>query len=818
MKRILILMLCFACFLGGYAQGMSDTQVMQFVQKEAKAGTSQAQIVTKLIQRGVKIDQIRRIKNQYQSQIQKRGLSGSADAAMNQVESRMRADNGRKERALVSGNTQQVETQAEQEADLDYAQIQQNINNQETVKAGPDDLKVFGRDIFNNRLLSFEPNMNLATPQNYVLGPGDQVVIDIYGASQKTEILTVSPDGTITVPGYGPIQVSGMTVAAAKQKLRSSLGTRYASSNLDLTVGQTRTIMVNVMGEVKVPGTYTLSAFATVFHALYMAGGINDLGTLRNIKVFRQGRQITVVDVYEYILNGRLAGNVRLMDNDVIQVGPYDCLVGINGNVKRPMFYEMRPNESVKTLVKYAGGFTGDAYQKSLRLVRKTGSHYSVFNVNEFDMASFKVADGDAVEVDGILNRYENMVEITGAVFRAGKYQLGSDVNSVKTLIEHADGLTEDAFTARAVLNRMKDDRTREVLSVDVQGIMNGTVADIPLRNEDVLFIPTQAERVSERTLTITGEVMSPGTYEYADNMTLEDFVLQAGGLTDAASTVKVDVSRRIRDPKSTKAGQEISKTYSFALKDGFVVDGTKGFVLEPYDVVQVRRSPGYLLPRNIRVEGEVTFEGDFTLEKKNQRLSDVIKMAGGITDQAYVRGARLERRMTGDEKARMQAAIQLARQTAVGKDSINLDMLETSETYPVGIHLDEALANPGGDADIVLREGDRLIVPEYNGTVKISGNVLYPITVAYKPGKNYKYYVNQAGGFGHRAKKSKTYIVYQNATGSLAKKGEIEPGCELIVPSKPERNASNIMQWISLGTSFASLATMIASIANLLK
>ena len=819
MKRILILMLCFACFLGGYAQGMSDTQVMQFVQKETKAGTSQSQIVTKLMQKGVKIDQIRRIKNQYQKQLQQRGLAGTADAAINDAQNRMRKDNGRKERQqnIVSGNLNQEESLS-QEADLEYAQIQQNINEQEVGKAGPDSLKVFGRDIFNNRLLSFEPNMNLATPQNYVLGPGDQIVVDIYGASQKTETLTVSPDGTITVPGYGPIQVSGMTVAAAKQKLRRSLGSRYASSNLDLTVGQTRTIMVNVMGEVKVPGTYTLSAFATVFHALYMAGGISDLGTLRNIKVFRQGRQITVVDVYEYILNGRLAGNVRLMDNDVIQVGPYDCLVGINGNVKRPMFYEMRPNESVKTLVKYAGGFTGDAYQKSLRLVRKTGSHYSVFNVNEFDMASFKVADGDAVEVDGILNRYENMVEITGAVFRAGKYQLGSDVNSVKTLIEHADGLTEDAFTARAVLNRMKDDRTREVLSVDVQGIMNGTVADIPLRNEDVLFIPTQAERVSERTLTITGEVMSPGTYEYADNMTLEDFVLQAGGLTDAASTVKVDVSRRIRDPKSTKAGQEISKTYSFALKDGFVVDGTKGFVLEPYDVVQVRRSPGYLLPRNIRVEGEVTFEGDFTLEKKNQRLSDVIKMAGGITDQAYVRGARLERRMTGDEKARMQAAIQLARQTAVGKDSINLDMLETSETYPVGIHLDEALANPGSDADIVLREGDRLIVPEYNGTVKISGNVLYPITVAYKPGKNYKYYVNQAGGFGHRAKKSKTYIVYQNATGSLAKKGEIEPGCELIVPTKPERNASNIMQWVSLGTSFASLATMIASIVNLLK
>ena len=812
-----MMMICMACVIGGFAQSMTDTQVLQFVQSETKAGSSQSQIVTKLIQKGVNIDQIRRIRNQYQKQLKQRGLSGAADAALKEADSRMRKDNGREKRNLVARNLDQEETLS-QEADLEYAQIQQNIINRDSVRLMNDTLKVFGRDIFNNRLLSFEPNMNLATPQNYVLGPGDQVVIDIYGASQRTMTLTVSPDGTVTVPGYGPVHVSGLSVASAKQKLRSSLGSRYASSNLDLTVGQTRTIMVNVMGEVRVPGTYTLSAFATVFHALYLAGGINDLGTLRNVKVFRQGRQVTVVDIYDYILNGRLGGNIRLMDNDVIQVGPYDCLVGITGNVKRPMFYEMRSNESVKTLLNYAGGFTGDAYQKNVRLTRKSGSHFSVFNVNEFDMATFKVADGDAVEVDGILNRYETMVEVTGAVFRPGKFELGGAVTTVKQLVEHADGLTEDAFTAHAVLNRMKEDRTREVLSVDIKGIMEGTVADIPLRNEDVLFIPTQTERVSERILTISGEVMAPGSYEYADNMTLEDFVLMAGGLTDAASTVKVDVSRRIRDPKSLKAGQEISKTYSFALKDGLVVDGTQGFVLEPYDVVQVRRSPGYLLPRNVTVEGEVAFEGDFTLEKKNQRLSDLIKMAGGVTDQAYVRGARLERMMTEDEKARMQAAIQLARQTAAGKDSIDLDMLSTAESYPVGIHLDEALANPGDDADIVLREGDRLVVPEFNGTVKISGNVLYPITVAYKAGKNYKYYINQAGGFGQRAKKSKTYIVYQNGTGSLAKKGKVEPGCELIVPNKPEHNPQNLLQWISLGTSFASLATMITSIVHLVK
>ncbi len=812
-----MMMICMACVIGGFAQSMTDTQVLQFVQSETKAGSSQSQIVTKLIQKGVNIDQIRRIRNQYQKQLKQRGLSGAADAALKEADSRMRKDNGREKRNLVTRNLDQEETLS-QEADLEYAQIQQNIIDQDSVRLMNDTQKVFGRDIFNNRLLSFEPNMNLATPQNYVLGPGDQVVIDIYGASQRTMTITVSPDGTVTVPGYGPIQVSGLSVASAKQKLRSSLGSRYASSNLDLTVGQTRTIMVNVMGEVRVPGTYTLSAFATVFHALYLAGGINDLGTLRNVKVFRQGRQVTVVDIYDYILNGRLGGNIRLMDNDVIQVGPYDCLVGITGNVKRPMFYEMRSNESVKTLLNYAGGFTGDAYQKNVRLTRKSGSHFSVFNVNEFDLATFKVADGDAVEVDGILNRYENMVEVTGAVFRPGKFELGGAVSTVKQLVEHADGLTEDAFTAHAVLNRIKEDRTREVLSVDIKGIMEGTVADIPLRNEDVLFIPTQTKRVSERILTISGEVMAPGSYEYADNMTLEDFVLMAGGLTDAASTVKVDVSRRIRDPKSLKAGQEISKTYSFALKDGLVVDGTQGFVLEPYDVVQVRRSPGYMLPRNVTVEGEVAFEGDFTLEKKNQRLSDLIKMAGGVTDQAYVRGARLERMMTEDEKARMLAAIQLARQTAAGKDSINLDMLSTAESYPVGIHLDEALANPGGDADIVLREGDRLVVPEFNGTVKISGNVLYPITVAYKAGKNYKYYINQAGGFGQRAKKSKTYIVYQNGTGSLAKKGKVEPGCELIVPNKPEHNPQNLLQWISLGTSFASLATMITSIVHLVK
>ena len=810
MKRILILFFCsFVLSHVAFAQGMSDQQVMQFIQREAQAGTSQAQIVTKLMQRGVKIDQIRRLRNQYDKQLKQSGNAGNADAAISTAENRMRqnhADNQTQQVTVGKQGTTQAEIQ--HEADIQYAEIQQNINQHVDGEVGEAKLKVFGRDIFNNKLLSFEPNMNIATPQNYVLGPGDAVVIDIYGASQKSETLTVSPDGDITVPGFGPIHVAGLSVAGAQSKIRSTLGSRYASSSLKLTVGQTRSIMVNVMGEVKAPGTYTLSAFATVFHALYMAGGINDLGTLRNIKVFRGGKQVTVVDVYEYILNGRLAGNIRLHENDVIVVGPYDCLVGVQGNVKRPMFYEMRPTESVAQVIKNAGGFTGDAYKKSVRLVRKSGERYSVHNVDEFDQSSFKLADGDNITVDGMINRYENMVEVKGAVFRPGQFELGKNITTVRSLIEAADGLTEDAFTSRGVMYRMKEDRTLEAQSIDIAGIMAGTVADIPLKNEDVLFIPTQTDRVSERTVTINGEVFSPGTFVFADNETIEDLIIRAGGLTDAASLAKVDVSRRIVDPNATSKSDEIAKTFSFSLKDGLVIEGDRDFVLEPYDVVSVRRSPAFSTARTIRVDGEVNFEGSFTLEHKKMHLTDAIKMAGGATDDAYLRGARLVRVMNDEERVRQQATLEAIRNILTERgDSISGAKLQLGDTYVVGIELDKAMKDPGGAYDVMLREGDHIFVPEFNGSVKISGDVFFPNTVSYVAGKGYKYYVNQAGGFGNRSKKSKTFIVYQNGTIGVASKGaKPEPGCEIVVPSKKQRNPVNWASFISMGTSLASL------------
>ena len=810
LRNLLLILLFFP--LAAIAQSMSDSQILDLIKRETSAGSSRSQIVTKLVQRGVKIDQIRRVRAQYEKQLRTRGLSGSADEAVEEAGSRMRTSNSELDDDITSGK-RGTKSELNSDADVRYYEFADDALEGQEVDS-IERKKIFGHDIFNNKLLSFEPNMNIATPQDYVLGPGDQLVIDIYGASQKSYQLTVSPEGTVTVPDYGPVTVAGMTVAAANSRIRASLGSRYSSSSLKVSVAQTRTILVNVMGEVRSPGTYHLSAFASVFHALYAAGGISDLGTLRNIRVIRGGQLVTVVDIYEYILNGRLAGNIRLKEGDVIQVGAYDCLVNVTGNVKRPMYYEMRPTESVGTLLKYAGGFTGDAYRKSVRLVRKSGERYGVYNVEEFEQSSFRVADGDAVKVDAMLDRFENMVEVKGAVFRPGQYRLGEQVTTVRGLIEQADGVTEDAFTAHGVLHRMRADRSLEIISVDVAGILAGTVADIPLANEDVLFIPTQTELINSRYVVIEGEVLSPGEYQWAANMTLEDLVMKAGGLTDAASVAKVDVSRRLVDPKATKAGSELAKTYSFALKEGFVIDGTPGFTLEPYDIVQVFRSPGYHTPRRVSVEGEVNFAGSYTLEMKNQRLSDLVQRAGGITDDAYVEGARLERRMDETERARLQMALRAARMSQESKDSVALEKIEQSNVYTVGIHLEEALKNPGGDADIVLREGDRLIIPEFEGTVKISGDVMYPNTVAFTKGKDYRWYVRQAGGFGERAKKRKAYVIYPNGTMAQVNHGaNITPGCEIIVPSKPKRDALSVTQWMGIGSTAASIATMIATI-----
>ena len=805
MRKISALILCFFVFTGYlFAQSMTDDQVIQYVKQAQAEGKSQNQMAIELKTKGVNIQQVERIKKKYEA--------SQGGASVKEAVSVSRNRNIDPSKEITPGSLDQVQTETGDP-----------IQNEE---ASANEPLVFGRDVFTNKNLSFEPNSNMATPANYLLGPGDQVIIDIWGASQNTFSETISPDGNINVKNLGPVYLNGLTIHEANAYVQRKFNSIYSgvlggtTSNIKLTLGQIRSIQINIMGEVAVPGTYTLSAFSSVFHALYRAGGVNAIGSLRNIKVMRGGKQMAALDVYDYILKGKFNDDIRLMEGDVIIVSPYDCLVNISGNVKRPLFYEMKTGESLGTLLHYAGGFTGDAYSKTLRLMRKSGREHQIFNIDAKDFASFKLTDGDVVTVDAVLDRFENRVEIKGAVYREGLYELSASVNSVKSLIEKAEGITGDAFMNRAELRRQHEDLTLEIIPIDLKGLLNGETADVPLQKNDILYIPSIHDLQEAGILTIHGEVARPGVFPFAKNTTLEDLVVQAGGLMESASTVRVDIARRIKDPKSMKVSREVGQTFSFSLKDGFIVDGTPGFVLEPFDEVYVRRSPGYQAQQNVTVTGEVVFGGRHAVTEKNERLSDLIRKAGGLTPEAYPQGARLLRKMTPEEIARQEKTLEIATRST-GKDSIDVDKLVAENIYPVGITLEKALANPGSDADLVLREGDELFVPQYVNTVKINGTVMFPNTVLYEKGKRLNHYINQAGGYGQRAHKNKVYVVYMNGTVAQVKGGSskyIQPGCEIIVPNKPDKKGMSLGEIIGLSSSIASLGAIVATLLTLTK
>lgn len=795
MKRLLIVTLFLAACVGSEVSAqtkMTDQQVIEYVKQATQEGKEQKQIAKELARKGVTREQAERIKKQYEQEV---GTNAANMQGTELNEARLREEAQDETTALT--------------------------NNQPTTEDLAQEDQVFGRNIFNTRNLTFEPNNNMATPPNYQLGPGDEVIIDIWGASQTSIRQTITPDGTINMQELGPIYLSGMTVEEANRFLKNKLGTVFSNENnqIQVTLGNTRTIQINIMGEVVQPGTYALSAFSTVFHALYRAGGVNDIGSLRNVQLVRNGKKIAAVDVYDFIMQGKIKDDIRLQEGDVIIVPAYDMLVKMSGNVKRPMRFEMKKDETLTALIKYAGGFNADAYSKSVRMVRQNGMEYEVKTVDEMDYSVCQLRDGDVVTVGAILNRFTNKVEIKGAVYRPDIYALDGKVNTVRALIEKAQGLMDDAFTNRAVLQRQRDDLTSEIVSVDVKALMNGTIPDIPLRKNDILYIPSIHDLQDLGSVTIYGEVTKPDEYPYADNMTLEDLIIQAGGLKEAASTVRVDVSRRIKDTKSVNSSDSIGQMFSFALKDGFVIDGQPGFVLQPYDQVFVRRSPGYQTQQNVSIQGEVIFGGAYTLTSKAERLSDLVKKAGGVTNSAYVRGAKLIRVANDEEKKRMQDVVKLMGRE-LGENAIDSLGLQVDSLFSVGIDLEAALANPGGDADLVLREGDVLNIPEYVNTVKINGAVMMPNTVSYRKGEKVSYYLGQAGGYSQHAKKSKKFIIYMN--GQVAKvKGngskQIEPGCEIIVPNK-KQNKANIGNILGYATSFSSLATMAATIVSLFK
>lgn len=847
LKKIYILFMFVSLAQLAYSQTMTDEQVIRYVTEQREKGKDQNTIVSQLLRKGCTVEQIRRIRKKYQAQQEQLGAVDITGENSGKTKSRLRTDKQKAEEKSRQQNNYMVRSQIRgrngmggmtqnermqgMNDEIEFMDIDSLIYYRNMFQ---DENEVFGRNIFNNEMLTFEPNMNMPTPANYILGAGDNVIIDVWGASQTTFEEVISPDGTVTIEGVGPVKLAGKTVKEANAHIKGVLGQFYSSSQVSLTVAETRSIQVQVMGEVVAPGTYTLSSLSSAFNAMYAAGGINELGTLRDIRVYRKGKLISTIDVYDYILNGNSAGDIRLQDDDVIVVGTYDCLVNIRGKIKRPMFYEMKKNESVATIINYAGGFTGDAYRKNIRLIRKTGYEYSIHTIEEFDMSGFTLNDGDSIYVDSIIPRFSNMVEIRGAVFHPGMFQMNGSINTVRELVNAAEGLREDAFVARAVMHRRKPDLTLEVLPVDLQGLMNGTVADIPLRKDDVLFIPSKLDMQGVQTVKIGGEVNYPGTYLYADNTSLEDIVLQAGGLTDAASMVKVDIYRRIVDVKAKEEASSLIETFSFGLKDGFVVDGDPGFILKPFDEVVVRKSPTYTEQQNVSVEGAVNFTGEYAMSSKNFHLSDLVKAAGGLSAVAYSKGARLERRMTEEERLQRENTLRTS-QIALYEESMNseknfdfnradtlLNMkLDLGNTYPVAINLDKAMENPGGVDDITLREGDKLVVPQYTNTVKVSGDVMYPISMNYKEGESLNYYIKRAGGYGDRARKSRVYAVYMNGSVELISHHSskaIQPGCEIVVPSKQNKSKMSTAEVMSIGTSATSVATMIITVANILK
>ena len=802
MKRIWILFFFALLAAGGAnAQAMSDDEVISYVKNAVNQGKSQQTIYKELVARGVSTSQLQRIKDKYEQQ---------------------------KENAVANKTNKNVDTQRvnpEQAEDKAPAQ-----SNDMTVDGPEGGIKVFGRDIFRTANLTFEPSMNIATPVNYRLGPGDQLQIEVWGASETNITQKVSPDGYISIPNVGPVNVNGLTVQAATNRIKAKLSQIYsglASSNVNLSthvkvsLGQIRTIQVNIMGEVARPGTYALSSFSTVFHALYKAGGMSKMGSLRNIKVVRGGRTVATVDVYDYIINGRSHSDIRLQEGDVILASPYDALVLIKGKVKRPMYYEMKSSESIRTLIGFAGGFSNDAYRGAVTVDRNNTKERTVATVDDMNYGVFKVKDGDVVSVGEILDRYDNRIEVKGAVYRPGYYELGKDIQTVKDLIEKADGLLEYAFTNRAVLHRENDDKTLEVISLNVKAIIDGTEADVTLRKNDVLFIPSKYDLEQKGTLEIRGEVYKPNVFPYAANTKLEDLIIMAGGLTESASTVRVDVTRRIIDRKGTKKQKEIAQTFSFGVKDGFVVEGEPGFVLEPYDQVFVRRSPGYSEKVNVTVSGEVEFEGDYSLNVRNERLSDVLEKAGGLTEFAYIEGARLERQMTPEEYKQAQELMDMvaSNNKISGNDSIVVP--QVSRTYPVGIDLKEILANPHSAIDPVLQDGDVIVIPQYMTTVSVSGSVRKPNSVVYDPKMKLKDYISEAGGYAERARKSGTFILYPNGhikeLGRNASAKDIMGGSKIIVPQKG-RSQWNLGTTLTTVTTSVSMLAVIASLINAMK
>lgn len=838
-RNILLFLLMFVALTG---MAMTDQQVIAYIKQQAAQGKTQEQIGKELLAKGVTPEQAQRIKTQFQEQQGGSVVDANAspsssrlrtpaqnNKAVNKNNSSSKSKTGSQKNGTTGEETMpppmyvyppyMLPTEEMYPEALDQMLIEEDLN-----KPVEPEILIFGHDIFNTNELTFSPNVNVGTPQNYRLGPGDEVIIDIWGSNEEHLRQVISPEGSIMIEQLGPVYLNGMNINEANAHIKNAFARKYAGvtdeeTDIQLTLGEVRSVIVNVMGEVAAPGTFLVSPFSSVFNALYLAGGINDIGSLRNIQVIRNGKKVAGIDLYDYIMNGQASGNITLQEGDVVIVPPYNQLVNIEGNVKRPMYYEILPQETIADLLNYAGGFSGDAYSGLVRLERYTGLENQLFNVESADFDTYRLQNGDQVTVGTVIDRYSNKVELQGSVLRPGMYALSPNVSTVGELIAVAEGLKEDAYTGRALLYREGPELQLQVMSVDLGALLSGTVPDIELKKNDVLVVASIEEIQERGTVSIRGQVAYPGEYPFAENYTLEDLILASGGLLEGASTAKVDIARRIVDPAATEQTLRTAEIFTVSIDKSLRLGTGVNFKLQPYDMVEVRVSPGYEVQQSVTIDGEVLFAGQYVLQRRNERLSDLVKRAGGVLEEAYIKGAYLERKLTEAEQQAREEVLRLALQNQDSQDSIDINKIEVSSTYNVGIDLQKALDNPGSHYDLVLQEGDHLYVPQIQSTVKISGDVMFPNAVLYEPGKKLSYYINQAGGYGEKAKKSKAFIVYMNGNVTKAKRNsEIEPGCQIIVPSKSPNSGANWAQIMAVASSFTTIAALAATITNIFK
>jgi protein involved in polysaccharide export with SLBB domain len=858
-KIVLALLVIFVFSLDLIAQNLSDiqnlkvdnlsnSQIEELIRRYESQGLSTEQMLSYATERGMQIEEVNKLRTRIAS------IGNSTNAGKLDPQSPSRKI--------------QINKLGDKDAEIKMQDKSELFS--------PFQDKIFGFRLFYNNHLSFTPELNIPTPPTYVLGRGDELLIDIYGASQQTYQLTINPEGKVVLPVVGPLEVGGLTVAAATSRIKNALRTIYSglfssppNTFMELRLGNIKTVTVAMVGEVNQPGNIALPSFASPIHALFAAGGITEKGSFRHVQLYRNNQLLLEIDIYDFLIKGVFTSSTILQDNDVIIVPPVRSRVEIDGPVRRNGLFEMKVGETLDHLIHFAGGFTSLAFQERITVNRKTGTEYRVEDVSNQQFTTFLPQEGDYFRVGEISQRYENRIQISGAINRPGVFALKEGMK-VSDLIDQAGGLRKDAFLKRATLFRTKEDFSLEILSVDVQEILQGA-DDLLLIKEDVLNIPSIYELREEYYLKISGEINHPGAYPFGENISVEDLVIQAGGLKESATTSRVEIVRRVKEDWSGKLAEIIVVNLNSNLEKN---SNSSSLVLYPFDHVIIRKSPGFQREKLVKVEGEAFFPGEFAISRANERISDLIKRAGGLSPYAYPKGATLIRRnefykepieeevlietltnvlsnvkrdsvnWSDSDKVLTHSILQRINNytkrtppdkglmssedfkqetiTNLGERASPLEQYEIKDTELIGINLETILKQPNGPDDLVLNEGDVISIPRVLQTVRMRGEVLYPTSTRYKPYFGFKNYISQAGGFTEKSRRGRSFVIYANGDVKKTKKflfvnvfPKVEPGAELIVPQKPERIPLTTQGWIGLGTSLATLAIIINNLIN---